>query len=50
ADGTELAHKKLERVLTNDVGLGVVRHADAGYEIAINTAKKHNIQMPMLDT
>ncbi|OOC45642.1 urocanate hydratase [Thermosipho sp. 1074] len=49
ADGTDLAHKKLERVLTNDVGLGVVRHADAGYEIAINTAKKHNLKIPMLD-
>ncbi|MBT1248447.1 MULTISPECIES: urocanate hydratase [unclassified Thermosipho (in: thermotogales)] len=49
ADGTDLAHKKLERVLTNDVGLGVVRHADAGYEIAINTAKKHNLKIPMID-
>lgn len=49
ADGTDLAHKKLERVLTNDVGLGVVRHADAGYEIAINTAKKHNLKIPWLD-
>ncbi|MGQ9856952.1 MAG: urocanate hydratase [Fervidobacterium sp.] len=49
ADGTDLSRKKLERVLTNDVGMGVVRHADAGYEIAINTAKKHGIRMPMLD-
>lgn len=49
ADGTDLAHKKLERVLTNDVGLGVVRHADAGYDIAIETAKKHNIRIPMLN-
>lgn len=49
ADGTDLAHKKLERVLTNDVGLGVVRHADAGYEIAINTAKKHNLKIPWLE-
>ncbi len=48
ADGTELARQKLERVLTNDVGMGVVRHADAGYEIAIRTAKKHGIRMPML--
>jgi urocanate hydratase len=48
ADGTELSHKKLERVLTNDVGIGVVRHADAGYKIAIETAKKHNLKMPML--
>jgi urocanate hydratase len=48
ADGTELARQKLERVLTNDVGMGVVRHADAGYEIAIRTAKKHGIRMPIL--
>jgi len=48
ADGTELTHKKLERVLTNDVGIGVVRHADAGYKIAIETAKKHGLKMPML--
>jgi urocanate hydratase len=48
ADGTDLARQKLERVLTNDVGMGVVRHADAGYEIAIRTAKKHGIRMPML--
>ncbi|MEO0272961.1 MAG: urocanate hydratase, partial [candidate division WOR-3 bacterium] len=48
ADGTDLTHKKLERVLTNDVGIGVVRHADAGYQIAIDTVKKHNLRMPML--
>jgi len=48
ADGTELTQKKLERVLTNDVGIGVVRHADAGYKIAIETAKKHGLKMPML--
>ncbi len=48
ADGTELARKKLERVLNNDPGLGVVRHADAGYEIAIRTAKEKGIWMPML--
>ncbi len=48
ADGTELTRQKLERVLTNDVGMGVVRHADAGYEIAIQTAKKHGIRMPMM--
>ncbi|MGB4238300.1 MAG: urocanate hydratase [Candidatus Hydrothermia bacterium] len=49
ADGTELTRKKLERVLTNDVGIGVVRHADAGYKIAIDTAKKHKLRMPMLE-
>ena len=47
ADGTDLAHKKLERVLTNDPGIGVVRHADAGYEIAKETAKKHGLKIPM---
>ena len=48
ADGTPEAAKRLERVLTTDPGLGVVRHADAGYEIAIEAAKKHGIKMPML--
>jgi len=48
AEGTELSEKKLLRVLTNDPGLGVVRHADAGYDIAIKFAKKHEIKIPML--
>ncbi|MGD0613211.1 MAG: urocanate hydratase [Anaerolineales bacterium] len=48
ADGTPAAAVRLERVLTTDPGLGVVRHADAGYEIAIQAAKKHGIKMPML--
>ena len=48
ADGTALSEEKLHRVLNNDPGIGVVRHADAGYEIAIETAKKHNIKTPML--
>ncbi|HEY9121543.1 MAG TPA: urocanate hydratase [Brevefilum sp.] len=48
ADGTEAAAKRLERVLTVDPGIGVVRHADAGYEKAIESVKKHSIQMPML--
>ncbi len=47
ADGTKLEDEKISRVLNNDPGIGVVRHADAGYEIAIETAKKHNIDMPM---
>ncbi len=47
ADGTAEATRRLERVLTGDPGLGVVRHADAGYEEAIRTAKEHNIHMPM---
>ncbi|MDO9129653.1 MAG: urocanate hydratase [Anaerolineales bacterium] len=48
ADGTPEASKRLERVLTTDPGLGVVRHADAGYDIAVEAAKKHGIKMPML--
>ncbi len=48
ADGTDSAAKRLSRVLTTDPGLGVVRHADAGYDIAINAAKRHHINMPML--
>ncbi|MCL5268020.1 MAG: urocanate hydratase [Bacteroidetes bacterium] len=48
ADGTEAAARKLSRVLTYDPGLGVVRHADAGYEDAILTAKGKGIDMPML--
>jgi urocanate hydratase len=49
ADGTPEAAKRLERVLTTDPGMGIVRHADAGYEIAIEAAKQHGIKMPMLD-
>jgi urocanate hydratase len=48
ADGTPEAARRLERVLTTDPGLGVVRHADAGYEEAIAAAKRHGIKMPML--
>jgi urocanate hydratase len=48
ADGTPEAARRLERVLTTDPGLGVVRHADAGYEIAIEAAKSHGLKMPML--
>jgi urocanate hydratase len=48
ADGTPAAAKRLERVLTTDPGLGVVRHADAGYDIAINAARRHGIKMPSL--
>lgn len=50
ADGTQAAEKRLERVLTSDPGLGVVRHADAGYELARETARKKGIHMPMLDS
>ncbi len=48
ADGTDQAEWRLAHVLRTDPGLGVVRHADAGYEKAIETAKKHGIKMPML--
>ena len=48
ADGTPEAAARLARVLTTDPGMGVVRHADAGYEIAIDAAKRHGIKMPML--
>ncbi len=48
ADGTPEAARRLERVLTTDPGMGVVRHADAGYPEAIDFARRHGIQMPML--
>jgi urocanate hydratase len=48
ADGSPEAAVRLTRVLTTDPGMGVVRHADAGYEIAIEAAKRHGIKMPML--
>ncbi len=48
ADGTPEAEKRIERVLTYDPGMGIVRHADAGYERAINNAKKFGIKIPMM--
>ncbi|MCS7229803.1 MAG: urocanate hydratase [Candidatus Kryptonium sp.] len=48
ADGTKEMELRLERVLTTDPGLGIVRHADAGYEKAIEVARKHGIKIPML--
>jgi urocanate hydratase len=48
ADGTVAAAARLERVLTSDPGMGVVRHADAGYPQAIDAAKRHGIKMPMV--
>lgn len=48
ADGTPEAAWRLERVLNSDPGIGVVRHADAGYEKAIETARRHSLKMPML--
>ena len=48
ADGTDAAAERLARVLVNDCGSGVMRHADAGYELAIATAKKQGLQLPMV--
>jgi urocanate hydratase len=45
ADGTADADSRIRRVLHNDPGMGVIRHADAGYEIAEDTAKKHNLEI-----
>lgn len=49
ADGTERMRRRLERVLTNDPGIGVARHADAGYESAVETAAREGIRLPMLE-
>ena len=48
ADGTDAAAARLARVLVNDCGSGVMRHADAGYELAIETAKKFGLKLPMV--
>ncbi|QIS11786.1 urocanate hydratase [Nocardia arthritidis] len=47
ADGTELAARKIERVLTNDPGMGVIRHVDAGYERAATVAQERGVRIPM---
>jgi urocanate hydratase len=49
ADGTLEAARRIERVLTTDPGMGVVRHADAGYPEAISFAREHGVKIPMLD-
>ena len=49
ADGSERAHRQLERVLTNDPGTGVMRHADAGYDIAVETANERGVDLPMVN-
>jgi urocanate hydratase len=49
ADGTELAARKLERVLTTDPAMGVLRHVDAGYERAVEVARERGVRVPMLD-
>ncbi|WP_409346165.1 urocanate hydratase [Paenibacillus sp. MBLB4367] len=48
ADGTKDADERLSRVLNTDPGMGVIRHADAGYELAIQTAKERGVRVPML--
>jgi urocanate hydratase len=47
ADGTDLMAKRIERVLTNDPGIGIARHADAGYEEAQQFAKQKGVRIPM---
>ncbi|HVH14041.1 MAG TPA: hypothetical protein VM759_13355, partial [Longimicrobium sp.] len=47
ADGTPEMRERLQRVLTNDPGMGVIRHADAGYETAIETARREGVRIPM---
>jgi urocanate hydratase len=47
ADGTELAARKLARVLSNDPGMGVLRHVDAGYPRADEVATAHGLRVPM---
>jgi urocanate hydratase len=48
ADGTEDAARRLERVLTTDPGMGIIRHVDAGYESAKEFAKRHGVRIPMM--
>jgi urocanate hydratase len=50
ADGSDLSAQKLERALTSDPGMGVIRHADAGYEAARSVARERGVRMPMLDS
>jgi len=50
ADGTESGDRRLERVLTADPGTGVMRHADAGYELAIETARERGVDLPMINS
>jgi len=49
ADGTPEMGERIERVLTNDPGIGVARHVDAGYDVAVETAKREGIAIPMMD-
>jgi urocanate hydratase len=49
ADGTPEAARRLERVLWNDPASGVMRHADAGYDIAVDCAKQYGLKLPSLE-
>ena len=49
ADGTDLAAEKLSRVLLSDPGMGVIRHADAGYDRAIDVARERGVRVPMME-
>jgi urocanate hydratase len=49
ADGTDMGDRRLSRVLTADPGTGVMRHADAGYELAIETARERGVDLPMIN-
>ncbi|MFN0112548.1 MAG: urocanate hydratase, partial [Blastocatellia bacterium] len=48
ADGTDAASRRLQRVLTSDPGMGIIRHVDAGYDKAIEEAAEHNVKIPMM--
>ena len=50
ADGTDLAAEKLARVLTNDPAMGVIRHVDAGYDIAERAAQEQGVRIPMRES
>jgi urocanate hydratase len=47
ADGTSAADRRLDRVLTSDPGMGIIRHADAGYDEALSAAARHGVRLPM---
>ena len=48
ADGSDEGARRVELVLTNDPGTGVMRHADAGYDLAVEVAREHRMDLPML--
>jgi urocanate hydratase len=50
ADGTKLAGEKIQRVLINDPGMGVIRHVDAGYDLADQVAEERNVRIPMKES